>query len=87
MEAVITIIQTLGFPIAVCVVLGYFIWKMYNNNRYDNAKREDEIMKTLGEVTATNKELAESNRILVEDYKTYLTEIKSDVKDIKEKLK
>lgn len=84
---IVTLIQTLGFPIACVVALAIYAWKVYNNNREDGNKREDLIMSTLGEITATNKELAESNRVLVEDYKTYLTEIKSDVKDIKEKLK
>ena len=62
MDAVITIIQTLGFPIACVVVLGYFIWKMYNNNRNDNNKREDEIMKKAEEIKTLIKKAKEEIR-------------------------
>lgn len=93
MEAIITIIQTLGFPIACVLGLGYFLWKMYNNDRTDNNTRETNIMETLGELNASNKlileankEILEANRILMSDYKIYLQGIQDDVKDIKDKL-
>lgn len=45
MEAIITVIQTLGFPIACVVGLGFFIWKFVTRIQDENKQREENYQK------------------------------------------
>lgn len=47
MEAVVTIIQTLGFPIACVVALGFFVWKMWNQQEVTYQNREEKFYEQL----------------------------------------
>lgn len=44
MEALITVIQTQGFPIACVVGLGFFIWKFVTRIQDENKTREEKLM-------------------------------------------
>jgi len=81
---IITMIQTLGFPIACVVACGWFIYKMWTKSTDQNEKREEKLYMTLGEVNATNKEISETNRMLVEQFTSDMTQVREDIAEIKE---
>lgn len=86
MTDVVNLIQTLGFPIAVSVSLGYFIYKLINRDK-DEAKAREEQMATLlketnqviHESTKTNAALAATNELLAKDIKAGLDQILAKV--------
>ncbi len=43
-QTITTLITTVGFPIACCLGLGWFIYKFTNQQRDDNVRREDKLM-------------------------------------------
>ena len=76
------LITSLGFPIAVCVAMGFFIYKIYIKSIEQNEIREDKLMAELienrkinAEAISTIAKYAERLDIIQEDVK----EIKSDV--------
>lgn len=76
--ALIELIPTLGFPIIVCIALGWFIWHIYKASE----RREEKLMTEITENRIINKQFAE----IIGKYEVTLGEIKSDVKDIKDTL-
>lgn len=78
MEALLNAIPTLGFPIVVCIALGWFIWHIYKASE----KREEKLMTEITENRVINSRFAE----IIAQYEITLGEIKTDVKDIKETL-
>lgn len=85
------VIQTLGFPIAVAVALGVFIYikdqrvadeakeredKLLNANT-KSAEALDKVADTINDSNAINKELSETNRMLVSKIDNQLTKIDS----------
>lgn len=72
MEAVITIVQTLGFPIACVVGLGWFAYTFVKRIQDENAAREAKYQTMLENYGARMAEIAEA-----------LAEIKNDITDIK----
>lgn len=74
----IELIPTLGFPIVVCIALGWFIWHIYKASE----KREERLMTEITENRIINKQFAE----IIGKYEVTLGEIKSDVKEIKDTL-
>lgn len=93
MEAAITLISTLGFPIAACVLLGLFIFIIYKNTTKQNAdnmaavqarckEREDKLYTELKE----SREVTTKALVLLEQYAEKLNiveTIQSDVNEIK----
>lgn len=84
------IITNLGFPIAVCVAAGFFIYKMWVRSQEQNEKREEKYTEMLiksnvisKELLETNKELSETNRALVEEFSKNMIDIQVDIRDIK----
>ena len=73
--ALIELIPTLGFPIIVCIALGFFVYKLWQQS----AEREDKLFQELSESRAINGKFAE----IIAEYEVKLDEIKSDVKEIK----
>lgn len=61
MNEMTQLINSMGFPIACCVGLGWFIYTNNKNNREDNIRRETKLMEQMGEISATNKLLVETN--------------------------
>lgn len=78
MEALISAIPTLGFPIICCLALGWFIWHIYKQS----VVREEKLMTEITENRLVNTKFAE----IIGQYEITLGEIKSDVKDIKDTL-
>ncbi len=82
MTDAVNLIQTLGFPIAVSVSLGYFIYKLINRDK-DEAKAREERManalressQAIHESTKTNAALAATNELLAKDIKASLDQI------------
>ena len=74
----IELISTLGFPIVVCIALGWFIWHIYKASE----KREEKLLTEITENRVINKQFAE----IIGKYEVTLGEIKADVRDIKDTL-
>lgn len=86
MADAVNLIQTLGFPIAVSVSLGYFIYKLITRDK-DEAKAREERMAALlketnlviHESTKTNAALAATNELMAKDIKASLDQILAKV--------
>ena len=72
MEQVMQIIQTLGFPIAIVIFLGFFCWKFIVRIMDENKERETCYR---GMLTNYGEKMAEISKALVE--------IKNDMDDVK----
>ena len=70
------LIGTLGFPIAVCVALGWFIYKLYKASE----KREELLRAEIKENQETNRQAIET----IGKYADKLEHIQNDVNEIKE---
>ena len=86
MTDVVTLIQTLGFPIAVSVSLGYFIFKLVNRDKDEAKAREERMAALLKETnqvihdsTKVNAELAATNALMAKDIKASLDQILAKV--------
>ena len=93
MESVVTIIQTLGFPIACVVACGVFIYKMWDWFKNSSKEREDKLLEnnnknaealvkvadTIEESNKINRELSETNRTLVDKVEEKLATIGNNV--------
>ena len=60
-----------GFPIAVCIVLGFFVWQLYKQS----VKREEKLMEVNAEAISTIAKYADKLDVIQEDVK----EIKNDI--------
>ena len=86
MTDVVNLIQTLGFPIAVSVSLGFFIYKLINRDK-DEAKAREERMaealkessQAINESTKVNAALAATNELMAKDIKVSLDQILTKV--------
>lgn len=78
MEAFVSLISTLGFPIACVIALGFFVWHIYKQS----VVREEKLMQEITENRLVNTKFAE----IIAQYEVTLGEIKNDVKDIKDTL-
>ena len=75
MDVMLNIIQTLGFPIAACVGVGFVFYKLLVRVMDENASREEKYQTMLTEYGAKMSEISKA-----------LAEIKNDVSDIQQKL-
>ena len=74
------IIQTLGFPIAVCCACGFFIYKMYNNNNAQSIEREEKSFNMLSKFQVSIDKFAD----ILKEYDKRMLNIETDVKEIKD---
>ena len=74
------LIENFGFPIAVTIACGYFIWKMYNNMVAENANRENKLFDMISKFNDSLDKFAS----ILEGYEGRLGNIEKDVKDIKD---
>lgn len=72
---IVEIIATVGFPIAACLILGWFIWKIYKQSE----KREETLRQEINEGREINKEAIKTLAL----YAERLGVIETDVRDIK----
>ena len=66
MKEMIEIIQTIGFPIAVCIACFYFIQQIIKENREDNKKREEIMFSQLADITRTLCEISKTLALIDE---------------------
>lgn len=72
----VELISTVGFPIAVCIALGWFIFKIYKKSE----QREDALRAQIIDSQQVNAKAIETLTI----YAERLGSIESDVKEIKQ---
>ena len=85
-----TLVTTLGFPICVCVALGWFIYKAFEKFTAQSEKREEKLYTVIAQAQETNERLSKTNAEFVtvlNTYKSDLDDIKADVSEIKENMK
>lgn len=73
---ILEMIATVGFPIVACIVLGWFIYKIYKASE----KREGELRQELKENREINKKAIETIALYAERLDT----IQRDVNEIKD---
>lgn len=91
MEKIISeTIQSFGFPVAVALGCGWFIWKIYWQQQADNREDKEKLYVVLANVNNTNtailqanKEILDSNRNLMNDIRNDIGGIKTDMGEIK----
>ena len=66
MGEIIEVIQTLGFPVAVCIACFYFINTIIKENREDNKKREEIMFTQLADITRTLAEISKTLALIDE---------------------
>ena len=69
------LISNFGFPIALVIAMGFFIWKMYKQS----VTREDKLMAEIAECRAVNDKAIETLSV----YAERIGVIEADVKEIK----
>ena len=69
------LISNFGFPIALVIAMGFFIWKMYKQS----ITREDKLMNEIAECRVVNDKAIETLSV----YAERLSVIETDVKEIK----
>lgn len=70
------LIGTLGFPIALVLAMGFFIWTIYKQS----VAREEKLMEEIAENRAVNAKAIETLTL----YAERLGNIESDVREIKD---
>ena len=88
---IISMIGTLGFPIVACLVMGWFIFKIYKNTTSENAKNMEQVQARCAErEEKLYQQLDESRKINAQAiatialYAERLGVIEEDVKEIKQ---
>lgn len=74
-DAIVNLITTLGFPIAVCILLFWYVWQVYKKSE----KREDELRAEIRENQEANREIVK----VLATYAEKLDVIQDDVEQIK----
>lgn len=81
----VELISTVGFPIAACIALAIFVFKVYKRSEI----REDKLMVEITEIRKVNSEAIATISMYAErlgHMETNIEEIKTDVGLIKEKI-
>jgi chromosome segregation ATPase len=93
MTQIVSLIGTLGFPIVACLVMGWFIFKIYKNTTEENAKNMEAVQKRcLEREERLNEQIAKCQEVnaqaiaTIAVYTERLGIVEQDVKDIKEAL-
>lgn len=85
LAVVIEMITTVGFPIAMVIVLGFFVWTIYKQS----VTREEKLMAEITENRLVNEKAIETIAQFAERFthiESDVVEIKNDVTLIKDKL-
>ncbi len=75
-KLILEIIATVGFPIAACLILGWFIWRIYKKSE----DREADLRQEIKENQEINKEAIRTLAL----YAERLGVIEGDVREIKQ---
>lgn len=88
---IVSLIGTVGFPIVACLVMGWFIWKIYKNQNESNAKlMEDVQARCTAREERLNEQITKSQEVNAQAiatialYSERLGVVERDVKEIKE---
>ena len=73
---IVELISTLGFPIALVIAMGWFIWTIYKKSE----QREDALRSQIIESQKVNAEAIHTITL----YAERLTVIENDIKDVKQ---
>lgn len=82
MEQLINLVTNLGFPIACCLAMGYFIDNMWKKNNETNEK----TLIALDKVTETNNQLVLTNQSLISNMDLKVEKIEKKLKRLQVKL-
>lgn len=85
LATIIELISTLGFPIAVVIACGFFIWHIYKQS----VAREEKLLTEITENRLVNEKAIETIAKYAErltHIEDNITEIKNDVTLIKDKI-
>lgn len=100
MDAILQIIQTVGYPIATAIVCAWFIYTTDKRSKDEAKAREEKqaeniaklaealngATKAINESTEINKELSETNKMLVNEMKAELQNVGKNVDKILDKV-
>lgn len=84
-NAILEIISTLGFPIAMVIALGFFVYKLWQQS----VTREDKLMQEITENRLVNEKAIETIAQYAErltHIEETITEVRNDVSLIKDKM-
>ncbi len=73
-EVITSLITNLGFPIAICIALGYFVYKLWQQS----VKREETLMAEITENRLVNEKAIET----IAQYAERLTHIEGSIEHI-----
>jgi chromosome segregation ATPase len=73
-EVITNLITNIGFPIAICIALGYFVYKLWQQS----VKREETLMKEIAENRVVNEKAIET----IAQYAERLTHIEGSIEHI-----
>lgn len=77
MQLITDLIATVGFPIALVIAMGFFIWKIYQQS----VAREEKLMAEIAENRAVNNKAIETLTVYAERLGTIETDVR-EIKDI-----
>ena len=90
MEAILSAVSTVGFPIACAIVMGWFIYKIYNNTTEQNKANMEQVQARCAEREEKLYQQIEKNQEIngqaiatISHYAEKLDTIHDDVKEIK----
>lgn len=85
MEKIISeTIQSFGFPVAVAIGCGWFIWKIYWSQQEDNRADKERLYAVLADVNQTNSEILQANKEILDSNRGLMNDLRKDIHDIKE---
>lgn len=88
-ELVVDMISSIGFPIAIVLVLGWFIYKIYNDTTTQGKQREEKLYQEIDKNRQINEKAIETIQLYAErltHIEENVLEIKDDVIAIKSKI-
>lgn len=77
---VVEMISSIGFPIAIVLVLGWFIYKIYNDTTTQGKQREEKLYQEIDKNRQINEKAIETIQL----YAERLTHIEENVLEIKD---
>ena len=83
MNEVVEVINNIGFPIAMCIGLGYYISTRDKAMREDNEKDKERLYEEIKFNRETSQTLLECNKLLAQDIKLDLEKISKNLEDVK----
>lgn len=77
------LIQSFGFPVAVAIGCGWFIYTIYTNQAEQNKYDKERMYEVLAQANATNESILKANDEILMSNRELMKEIKIDISTIK----